>query len=148
MDTMAHAARLYRAATQAAYGVTQLPRVACYVGHSLVLRELANATREREERRGTECRLVALLYRPAARCKPKVMIWRSWSCASVSGLSNGAFELLAIVDIRARSISFASRPQRPEGPPDHERAGETFLHLLFLTRRPRLESQLLLSGSA
>ena len=29
---------------------------------------------------------VALLYGPAARCKPKVMIWRSWSCASVSGL--------------------------------------------------------------
>jgi len=28
--------------------------------------------------------------------------------------------------IRARSISFASRPRRPEGPPDHERAGETF----------------------
>ena len=29
---------------------------------------------------------MALLYGPAARCKPKVMIWRSWSCASVSGL--------------------------------------------------------------
>ena len=49
---------------------------------------------------------------------------------------HGAFELLAIMDIRARSISFASRPRRPEGPPDHERAGETFLHLLILTRRP------------
>ena len=47
--------------------------------------------------------------------------------------------------IRARSISFASRPRRPEGPPDHERAGETFLHLLFPTRRPRRENQLLLS---
>jgi hypothetical protein len=23
----------------------------------------------------------------AARCKPKMMIWRSWSCASVSGLT-------------------------------------------------------------
>jgi hypothetical protein len=44
---------------------------------------------------------------------------------------DGAFELLAIMDIRARSISFASRPRRPDGPPDHERAGETFLHLLF-----------------
>ena len=42
-----------------------------------------------------------------------------------------AFELLAIMDIRARSISFTSRPRRPDGPPDHERAGETFLHLLF-----------------
>jgi len=30
------------------------------------------------------------------------------------------------MDIRARSISFASRPQRPYGSPDHERAGETF----------------------
>ena len=54
----------------------------------------------------------------------------------------GAFELLAIMDIRARSISFTSRPRRPYGPPDHERAGETFLHLLFPTRRPRWESQL------
>ena len=55
---------------------------------------------------------------------------------------HGAFELLAIMDIRACSISFASRPRRPEGPPDHERAGETFLHLLISTRRPRWESQL------
>ena len=39
---------------------------------------------------------------------------------------DGAFELLAIMDIRARSISFATRPRRPDGPPDHERAGETF----------------------
>jgi hypothetical protein len=31
-----------------------------------------------------------------------------------------------IMDIRTRSISFASRPRRPYGPPDHERAGETF----------------------
>ena len=29
--------------------------------------------------------LMAHLYGPAARCKPKVMIWRGWSCASVSG---------------------------------------------------------------
>jgi hypothetical protein len=28
--------------------------------------------------------------------------------------------------ISARSISFASRPRRPYGPPDHEHAGETF----------------------
>jgi putative tryptophan/tyrosine transport system substrate-binding protein len=28
---------------------------------------------------------LAHLYGPAARCKPKVMIWRGWSCASVSG---------------------------------------------------------------
>ena len=61
---------------------------------------------------------------------------------------DGAFELLAIMDIRARSISFATRPRRPDGPPDRERAGETFLHLLFPTRRPRRESRLLPSGSA
>jgi hypothetical protein len=36
---------------------------------------------------------------------------------------------LAIMDIRARSISFASRPRRPEGPPDHERAGETIFSI-------------------
>ncbi len=41
--------RLSRATTQVAYGITQLPRVAWYVGHSLVLRELADAVREREE---------------------------------------------------------------------------------------------------
>jgi hypothetical protein len=34
----------------------------------------------------TECLDVAHLYGPAARCKPKMVIWRSWSCASVSGL--------------------------------------------------------------
>jgi aryl-alcohol dehydrogenase-like predicted oxidoreductase len=28
---------------------------------------------------------MAHLYGPAARCKPKVMIWRGWSRASVSG---------------------------------------------------------------
>ena len=41
--------RLSRAATQAAYGISQLPRVAWYIGHSFLLRELADATREREE---------------------------------------------------------------------------------------------------
>ena len=30
---------------------------------------------------------LAHLYGPAARCKPKMMILRSWSCASVSGLT-------------------------------------------------------------
>ena len=42
---------------------------------------------------------------------------------------HGAFELLPIMDIRARSISFTTRPRRPEGPPDHERAGETFFSI-------------------
>ena len=41
--------RLSRAATQAAYGISQLPQVAWYIGHSFLLRELADATREREE---------------------------------------------------------------------------------------------------
>jgi ubiquinone/menaquinone biosynthesis C-methylase UbiE len=41
--------RLSRAATQAAYGISQLPRVAWYIGHSFLLRELADATRERED---------------------------------------------------------------------------------------------------
>ena len=40
---------LSRAATQLAYGVTQLPRVAWYIGHSLVLRELSNTVRQRGE---------------------------------------------------------------------------------------------------
>ena len=30
---------------------------------------------------------------------------------------DGAFRLLAIMDIRARSISFTTWPRRPEGPP-------------------------------
>ena len=68
---------------------------------------------------------LALLY-PAP--KERLCSWPSWI-------------------IRARSISFATRPRRPEGPPDHERAGETFSPFLLVpTRRPRRESQLLLSG--
>jgi hypothetical protein len=55
------------------------------------------------------CRLLALLYGPAARCKPKVMIWRSWVCRFCIRPLNGTFVFLAIMDIRARSISFASR---------------------------------------
>ena len=45
------------------------------------------------------------------------------------GSMDGAFRLLAIMDICARSISFTTRPRRPEGPPDHERAGETFFSI-------------------
>ena len=33
------------------------------------------------------------------------------------------------MDIRARSISFATRPRRPDGPPDHKRAGETIFSI-------------------
>ena len=81
-------------------------------------------------------------YGPAARCKPKSDDLEKLVLRFCIRPIDGAFELLAIMDIRARSISFTSRPRRPYGPPDHERAGETFLHLLFPTRRPRWESQL------
>src|ERR1700751_1962334 len=69
---------------------------------------------------------LAHLYGPAARCKPKVMIWRWWVLRFCIRPLNGTFVFLATMDIRARSISFATRPRRPNGPPDHERAGETF----------------------
>src|SRR5271165_413568 len=59
---------------------------------------------------------------------------------------DGAFELLAIMDIRARSISFATRPRRPDGPPDHERAGETFSPSPLSDSQTSRESQLLPSG--
>jgi hypothetical protein len=58
------------------------------------------------------------------------------------------FVFLAIMDIRARSISFVSRP---EGHMCHlitNALARPFLHLLIPTRRPRRESQLWLSGSA
>jgi hypothetical protein len=48
---------------------------------------------------------MALLYGPAARCKPKVMIWKV-GLAHLYPAYCGDFELLAIMDIRARSISF------------------------------------------
>jgi ubiquinone/menaquinone biosynthesis C-methylase UbiE len=41
--------QLTRAITRVGYGATQLPRVAWYLGHSLVLRELSKAVREREQ---------------------------------------------------------------------------------------------------
>jgi ubiquinone/menaquinone biosynthesis C-methylase UbiE len=41
--------QLAQAVTRAVYGARQLPRVAWYVGHSLVLREIADAVRQREE---------------------------------------------------------------------------------------------------
>jgi ubiquinone/menaquinone biosynthesis C-methylase UbiE len=42
---------LARTATRMAYGITQLPRVAWYVGHSLLLRELAQAVQQQERSR-------------------------------------------------------------------------------------------------
>jgi hypothetical protein len=61
---------------------------------------------------------------------------------------DGAFELLAIMDIRARSISFASRPRRPYGSPDHERAGETFSPSPLSNSQTSAGSQHLLPGLA
>ena len=85
--------------------------------------------------------LLAHLYGPAARCKPKSDHLEKLVLRFCIRPIDGAFELLAIMDIRARSISFATRPRRPTG---HliTNALATFLHLLFSTRRPRWESQL------
>ena len=44
---------LSRLVTRVAYGASQLPRVAWYVGHSLALRQLSEATRRQE---GTKAR--------------------------------------------------------------------------------------------
>ena len=68
-----------------------------------------------------------------------------WSCASVSGPLLEPFELLAIMDIRACSISFASRPRRPKGPPDHEHAGETFFSISSFQLADRWENLLSLA---
>ena len=89
-----------------------------------------------------ECRLLA------ARCKPKVMIWRSWSCASVSGL---LMERLSSwpswISARVRSHSRLGT-EGQKGPLITNALARPFSISSFLTRRPRLESQLLLSGSA
>jgi hypothetical protein len=41
------------------------------------------------------------------------------------------------MDIRTRSSHSETGPRRPDGPPDHERDGETVLHSSNPTRRPR-----------
>src|SRR5271156_4985701 len=88
---------------------------------------------------------MAHLYGPAARCKPKVMIWRGWSCASVSGpLMERLSSWPSWISARVRSHSRLG----PEGQMGHlitNALARPFLHLLFPTRRPRRESQLLLS---
>jgi hypothetical protein len=61
---------------------------------------------------------------------------------------DGAFGLLAIMDIRARSISFTTRPRRPYGPPDHERAGETFSPSPLFDSQTSAGNPLLLLGLA
>ena len=50
--------------------------------------------------------------------------------------------------IRARSISFTTRPRRPEGPRDHERAGETFFSISLSNSQTSAGNPLLLLGLA
>ena len=55
---------------------------------------------------------LAHLYGPAARCKPKMIDLEKLVLRFCIRPIDGAFKLLAIMDIRARSISFASRPPK------------------------------------
>jgi ubiquinone/menaquinone biosynthesis C-methylase UbiE len=58
--------RIAQVVTRAAYGARQLPRLAWYVGHGLVLRELADAARQSEEPR-TQRRVRAMARAPDRR---------------------------------------------------------------------------------
>jgi len=53
---------------------------------------------------------MAHLYGPAARCKPKMIDLEKLVLRFCIRPIDGALRLLAIMDIRARSISFATRP--------------------------------------
>ena len=55
------------------------------------------------------------MYGSVARCKPKMMIWRLVLRFCIRPVDE-AFLLLAIMDIRARPISLAERPQRASLP--------------------------------
>src|SRR6516165_3907210 len=94
------------------------------------------------------CPHVAHLYGPAARCKPKVMIWRSWVLRFCIRPLNGTFVFWpSWISARARSHSRLGL----EGHMGHlitNALARPFLHLLIPTRRPRRESQLWLLGSA
>jgi hypothetical protein len=92
--------------------------------------------------------ILTYLYGPAARCKPKMMIWGRLVLRICIRPIDGAFELPANMDIRARSISFTSRPRRPYGSPDHERAGETFSPSPLSDSQTSAGNQHLLSGLA
>src|SRR6201998_2444974 len=68
---------------------------------------------------------LAHLYGPAARCKLNLQNGSGWSCASVSGpwverIAPGHHGYP-----RAFVPNSAIGPRRPDGPPDHERDGET-----------------------
>jgi hypothetical protein len=80
---------------------------------------------ESRHRSGYERRLLAHLYGPAARCKLNLQNGSGWSCASVSGpwveqIAPGHHGCP-----RAFGLNSAIGPRRPDGPPDHERDGET-----------------------
>src|SRR6516162_1190900 len=84
--------------------------------------------------------LVALLYGPAARCKPKVMIWRSWVLRfCIRPLTERLSSWPSWISARARSHSRLG----PEGHKGHlitNALARPFLHLLISTRRPRRET--------
>src|ERR1700756_5444469 len=81
-------------------------------------------------KRADQCPLVAHLYGPAARCKPKVTIWRSWVLRfCIRPLTERLSSWPSWISARARSHSRIG-PRRPLGSPDHGRDGETVLHLL------------------
>src|SRR5438034_631730 len=56
-----------RLATRIAYGTSQLPRIAWYLGHAMVMRRLSKAARERDG--ATTRRRAAAVVRPA-RARP------------------------------------------------------------------------------
>jgi hypothetical protein len=102
-----------RLATRAAYGARQLPRVAWYIGHGLVMRRLSQAARAGASARrkpGTSAPVpdrrrlyadMAVLSKPASIPCPRIMTARhcSWSGApgcslrisprSIAGASSG-----------------------------------------------------------
>src|SRR6516225_2154245 len=84
--------------------------------------------------------LMALLYGPAARCKPKVTIWRSWVLRfCIRPLTERLSSWPSWISARARSHSRLG----PEGHKGHlitNALARPFLHLLISTRRPRRET--------
>jgi len=80
---------------------------------------------------------LALLYGPAARCKPKVMIWKV-GLAHLYPAYCWSVELLAIMDISALASSLADRPQLGHsGHQCSQAPGRPNLHLVSSSRRPR-----------
>jgi hypothetical protein len=89
---------------------------------------------------------VTHLYGPAARCKPKMMIWRRLVLRFCIRPIDGAFcSWPSWISARIRSHSRLG----PEGHMGHlitNALARPFLHLLFPTRRPRRESELFAFG--